>query len=532
MTERVLVYLPDPYGVGNSKYAIADVNGIEFVDGTCLPEIVDEAVTYDVMTLVDDLRRSGGALPARLIDVGEAIRLSVGVSKSDGGEQKWSLWKRLKPHFNKVTDWKLAQSLHEGRALHPDAEELISCLGMLANAITSLWAAMKKELSANGESDRFFSVEVPVAQIFYNRQFKGVPIDTNSTRAAIQKASATKYDAYREVADALEVSPTGLSYWNISPHLKNTDVPKIGEKIEGYALRDQLKLAADISVFAKSFTEYQSASRDVAVLTRLSDADGRVHPIFHPMGTISGRILVSDPHLQELRRSLRGSIAADDGFEIAYFDYSQFEPGIMASISEDEKLIYLYNSGDVYSALSNEIFGSAENRNLSKKIFLAFSYGMSAEGIAALVVGKNTDPSKRAEIEAAIRRFFSQFHSLAEFKLASEKRLAVDGRVSSLLGNYRHRNRDGELTGKERRWSLSHAVQGTASLIFKRALLSIAHEFGNDAVILPMHDAVVMQLPSGSLPDMSGKVQRLMETAFVEHCPRLTVKVTAGKFDG
>ncbi|WP_320203556.1 DNA polymerase [Agrobacterium rosae] len=532
MTERVLVYLPDPYGVGNSKYAIADSKGIELVDGLRLSEIVHEAVTYDVMTLVDDLRRSGGTLPARLIDIGEAIRLSVGVSKSDGGEQKWNLWKRAKPHFNKVTDWKLAQSLHEGRALHPNAEELLSYLGMLANAITSLWSATKQELSSNCEIDRFFSVEVPVAQIFYNRQFKGVPIDTAKTGAAIQKASAAKYDAYREVADALKVSPTGLSYWNISRHLKNTDAPEIGETIEGYALRDQLKLAADISVFAKSFTEYQSASRDVAVLTRLSDGDGRVHPIFHPMGTISGRILVSDPHLQELRRSFRHSIAADYGCEVVYFDYSQFEPGIMASISEDQKLIALYNTGDVYSALSQEIFGSSEHRNLSKKVFLAFSYGMSAEGIAALVVGKNAHQAKRTEIEAAIKSFFSQFHLLAEFKLESEKRLAANGYVSSLLGNYRHRNKDGALTGKERRWSLSHTIQGTASLIFKRALLSITHEFGPDAVILPMHDAVVMQLPTASLVEMSERVKHLMEEAFVEYCPRLTVKVTAGKFDG
>ncbi len=532
MTERILVYLPDPYGVGNSKYAIADSSGIEFVDGLRLSEIADEAVTYDVMTLVDDLRRSGATLPTRLIDIGEAIRLSVGVSKSDGGEQKWNLWKRAKPHFNRVTDWKLAQSLHEGRSLQPNAQELLSYFGMLANAITSLWGATRQELAATGEIDRFFSVEVPVAQIFYNRQFKGVPIDSDNTGIAIQKASAAKYDSYREVADTLKVSPTGLSYWNISPHLKNTDAPEIGEKIEGYALRDQLKLAADTSEFAKSFTEYQSASRDVAVLTRLSDAEGRVYPIFHPMGTISGRILVSDPHLQELRRSFRTSIAAEQGCEIAYFDYSQFEPGIMASISGDEKLINLYNTGDVYAALSQEIFGSAENRNLSKKIFLAFSYGMSAEGIAALVVEKNTDKSKREEIEAAIKRFFSQFHALAEFKRASEKRLAEVGHVSSLLGNYRRRNRNGGLTGKERRWSLSHAVQGTASLIFKRALLSIAGEFGNNAVILPMHDAVVMQLPATSVSKMSERVQQLMEAAFVEHCPLLTVKVTVGKFDG
>lgn len=371
-----------------------------------------------------------------------------------------------------------------------------------------------------------------MAQVFYSRQFKGVPIDGQLIDAAIREASHIKYDAYREVAEALKVSPTGLTYWNVSQYLEKTDAPEIGGKVEGYALRDQLKLAADVSCFSKSFTEYQSASRDVTVLTRLSGVHGRVHPMFHPMGTISGRILVSDPHLQELRRRFRGTISAEAGFEIAYFDYSQFEPGIMASVSNDETLIELYNTGDVYAALSQHIFGSNLYRDVSKKIFLAFSYGMSAEGISALVVGKNGDQSRRTEVETAVNRFFSQFHSLTQFKADAEHQLQRDGSVCSLLGNHRRRNRDGVLNAKEKRWALSHKIQGTASLIFKRALLAIEREFGHDAIILPMHDAIVMQFHTAVASEASEMVQTLMKAAFVEHCPQLKVKVTAGKFEG
>lgn len=530
MTEPLLVYLPDPYGIGNSKYALAHADGIELIAGEQLSQATDVAVTYDAMALVDDLRRSGASVPRTLIDIGEAIRLAIGVSKSDGGEQKWGLWKRVKPHFNTMVDWKFAKALHEGRALHPSSSELLTTLGMSANAFASLWSETSGLLATNGEKERFFTVEVPVAQIFYRRQFKGVPIDADHTKAAIQRASKVKYDAYREVADALKVSPTGLTYWNVSQHLDKTDTPQIGERIEGYALRDQLKLAADVSAFAKSFTEYQSASRDVAVLTRLSDADDRVHPIFHPMGTISGRILVSDPHLQELRRKFRSAISAEAGSKIVYFDYSQFEPGIMASVSDDEMLIELYNTGDVYAALSQHIFGSEMHRDICKKIFLAFSYGMSAEGISALVVGKSSDLSARAEVEAAVKTFFSQFHSLTKFKADAERRLEADGFVRTLLGNHRRRS-GGALSAKEKRWALSHKIQGTASLIFKRALIAIEREFGHDAIILPMHDAIVVQFPTADVARASERVHTLMKETFVEHCPQLKVKVTMGRFD-
>ncbi len=61
---------------------------------------------------------------------------------------------------------------------------------------------------------------------------------------------------------------------------KNDGPSKHSDNVEGYALRDQLKIAAGVSTFAKSFTDYQSASQDVSILTRLSDAEGRVFSNF------------------------------------------------------------------------------------------------------------------------------------------------------------------------------------------------------------------------------------------------------------
>ncbi|MND68783.1 DNA polymerase I, thermostable [compost metagenome] len=529
MTE-FLVYFPDPYGVGGSKYAIASPTGIVPVAAQNISQAIDVAITYDAMTLVDDLRRSGGSLPRVLIDMGEAIRLVCGLAKSDGGEQRWSFWKRAKSHFGSPSDWRRAQALHEGRELHPPEEDLIATFGLVANAVTSLWREVEELLITHGEVARFYEVEVPVAQIFYHRQFKGLPIDKARISAALEEASVAKYEAYREVATTLQISATGLTYWNIGQHLPRTDVPAIEEQIEGYALRDQLKLAVHTSTFAKSFTEYQAASRDVAVLTRLSDADERVHPVFHPFGTVSGRILVSDPYLQEMRRRFRSVIASEDGHSLVYFDYSQFEPGIMASLSEDVDLIRLYNTGDVYSALSTSLFGSGVSRDLAKKVFLAFSYGMSASGISSLVAGKNADETSRLKIERAVTAFFEQFRGVRKFKADAETNLSRNGYVKSVLGNHRRRAQRGALSHKEKRWALSHAVQSTASLIFKKSLIEIDKEFGTDSMLLPMHDAILMQLGNNQIEEASDRVSQIMEAAFVEICPQLKVRVTNGQF--
>lgn len=531
MTESFLIYLPDPYGVGRSRYAVATSKDIRLIaPNELLHETGGLTVTYEVSALIDDLRRNDAPLPQNIVDVAEAIRLALGVSKSDGGEQKWNFWKRVRPHFNTTAEWKRAQAVHEGREHHPGDDDILGFMGMIANALIGLWRDANALLTSSGEKERFDQIEVPVAQIFYYRQMKGIRIDNLNTANALADASMRKYDAYREVAEVLKISPTGLTYWNVSPYLQNTDLPVLEENIEGYALRDQMKLASSASAFARSFTTLQDATRDISVLTRLTDTEGRVFPLFHPLGTISARILVSDPYLQELKRSYRDALRAEDNQVITYFDYSQFEPGIMASLSADEALIELYNSGDVYAALSKALFGSADQRDLCKKIFLAFSYGMSAAGISNLIVGKSGAPEDRRHIERSVTSFFTQFPGLSKFKAEAERRLEATSAVSSLNGNSRRRVRKGKLSYKERRWATSHIVQGTASLIFKRALVALCEEFSAEAIILPMHDAVVMQFGEAARDEAIDRVQHIMGRAFTEICPSIRVRVTAGNF--
>lgn len=529
MTEY-LVYVPDPYGVGNARFAIATSTTIDIVPAGELNTRLEAAVTYDAGTLIDNLRREGARPPRVLIDIGEAIRLKVGLSKSDGGEQKWDFWKQLKSHFNTAADWRRAKALHEGRELLPAPQELLAILGGFANALNSLWVKVQTELDAAAESQRFWEIEVPVAQIFYERQLRGIAIESTKASAALNGATDAKYDAYRSIADILQISPTGLTYWNVQKLLSGTDAPALDGNIEGYALRDQLKLASEWSQFARSFTEYQSASRDVSVLTRLLDASERVYPTFHPFGTISGRILVSDPFLQELRRRFRSVLIADEGRGITYFDYSQFEPGVMASLSGDEDLLDLYNSGDVYSALSTCIFGSIHHRDLAKKVFLAFSYGMSAFAISNLIAdGKSGSPGREA-IEHSVLEFFGRFQRLVAFRVDAERRLADSGHAVGAFGNHRRRTRKGPLTAKEKRWAMSHIIQSTASVIFKRALISIEREYGRDAMLLPMHDAIVMQFPAPVSDEASVRVSEIMKASFLECCPDLNVRVTVGPF--
>ena len=363
MTEQFVIYLPDPFGVNASVYAVATRTNLLLLEPLEIRADV-KTISYELPVLIDDLRRNNVPLPGDIIDISEAIRLSIGISKADGGEQKWGFWKRIKTHFGSAPAWRQARDIFEGRATRPEGDELMAVVGGLANAVVKLWVDIQALLDSSQELRRFFEVEVPVAQIFYQRQFDGIAIAPDKIAKMLEIAASEKYISYRKIADILDVSPTGLNYWNIQRYLGDTDVPILDDDVNGYSLRDRLRMASEKSVFAQAFTEYMDASRDVSVLTRLADANHRVFPVFHPCGTISARILVSDPHIQELRKRFRHVVAGDEGMDLVYFDYSQFEPGIMASLSGDKSLIDLYNQGDVYAALSIALFGDASSRDL------------------------------------------------------------------------------------------------------------------------------------------------------------------------
>jgi DNA polymerase I-like protein with 3'-5' exonuclease and polymerase domains len=73
------------------------------------------------------------------------------------------------------------------------------------------------------------------------------------------------------------------------------------------------------------------------------------------IGTISGRILITRPGIQYLKRTSRDIFVPHDGNRFIYADYSQFEPGIMAYLSGDPNLKRAYVEGDLYSNLASII---------------------------------------------------------------------------------------------------------------------------------------------------------------------------------
>jgi DNA polymerase-1 len=276
--------------------------------------------------------------------------------------------------------------------------------------------------------------------------------------------------------------------------------------------------------------DFSRAKQSFSILMRIPRQAERLHPVFACFGTVTGRIRVIEPALQELRRRYRDVLSPEAGMTFRYLDFAQFEPGILAQRANDAQFLQQYNSKDLYAALSNHIFGSDSHRTLCKQFFLAYCYGMSKESIAGMLAGPTAGAAVRKRYQDTIAVFFGAFPGLESYRCALIAELAKTGSVSTLMGNRRVRTSQGTLTHKEQRWAISQAIQGSASLIFKCSLLKLVERFGLQSIVLPMHDAVLMQFDERGADAAETEAKGIMAATFMEWCPDVIPRVATANF--
>ena len=191
-------------------------------------------------------------------------------------------------------------------------------------------------------------------------------------------------------------------------------------------------------------------------------------PVIKGFASSTGRIFLRDPALQNLSRKYRNLLKADldKDWRYEYIDFGQFEAGILAGLTKNERLQKLYEEDRMYEQLGDM---AKTDRDTAKIYFYCFIYGG--------VVRKGTE------------RFFESY------KLKNTVNKVVDeaiklGYVATPFGCKRVINDE-----NDRHWILNHYIQGTSSLIFKQALLNVNSVFSDKVqLVLPVHDAALFKV--------------------------------------
>ena len=480
---RLMLFVRDFTDRGADSYYWFQDGQLKETDASSIVGFAGVVVCHDFWMIRDALFDRTGTLPSTIVDVDE-FRISISGAPEDRlAREKLDVTTHLGQHGaeQEVCDT-YRKMFNKGAAFDVDIAAKAS------TAIEAMYLNLCEQASSDGELERFFTVEVPAYRVLQLSMSAGISIDV--TRLS-EKRSQAEHDYFLSLKTYSAKHDMPLE----TPSRRAIEAKLL---LEGFEL-DEVSVEyllefvphdRDFGGDTMALLDLDEARRVLGSLTLTTDV---TRPVVDAFGSRTSRIQMRSPSLQNIPKRYRSIITARTGAELSYVDFDQFEVGIMAALSGDAELKRLYAAGDMYDLFANTHLGLVGNRKAAKQLFLSYAYGMSRQALidAACSLGVERQKAKEA---------FRLFQRYEDWKKSVWTEFQNTGRVATVFGNHYRRTGSGQLTRKEQRAAVSQVVQGTASLIFKRALLAVA-SIGDVKVVLPMHDALLFEHTLAETPD-------------------------------
>ena len=482
---------------------------------------IDTIISFDFLNLIENENTDGikNIHKYTLIDIEQQLKQILGLPKDyfEKTKKEWSFWFQLKNHIEDKSKIKEFKKIYENLIDNLDEKYKDQALFSLVESVMHIYESNLNDLKSKNELDRFENTEKILNKILFERTQKGIAINTDQIKAHLKEILKDLYRARNELQLNFGIF-SSKDYVKIKKKIFELsafeNIDKIGtEKYYNFLKYHQ----NEFSLIGLLYKE-RRLSDCKTVLTRIgSFEENRVFPYFEYFGTVTSRILVKNPSFQQLKKEYRDVIIADNEKELVYIDYCQFEAGILADIMKDDELINLYNSGDIYTEMERLLNNQEFTRDKCKSLFFLYSYGASQEQIRKNYTTTNLDV------------FFNKFLRFKPFKEELELDFRENEFISTVLGNKRYKTPQTELE-ENFSWLVSQKIQGTASFILKNAIIKVYENDKEIEFLLPMHDAVLYQVPKNKIEDKKKIIKKIFEDELMKVCPLLNAKTSFKRF--
>lgn len=297
------------------------------------------------------------------------------------------------------------------------------------------------------------------------------------------------------------------------------------------ALVDALLQYADLNKLLSTYiTPYLGGDVERTVLgkskivkKRALVVDGKVHTEFIQHGAETGRFSSRNPNLQnvpsahtEYGRSIRNLFVAPPNHVLIVADYSQIEPRVIASLSQDEVMIQNYVDGsDIYTTVGDTM---GVDRRTGKTLVLAVSYDVGPIKIAE-TLGCSIDEAKEL-----ITTFYDRFPTIRKYKtkvVKTARNQHPTPYVTTVMGRRRYlpdlSSSDFSLRLRAERQAFNTKIQGTAADIMKLAMVRADALIPDVAdLVLTVHDELVACAPASLADETASAIYEAMEKVEVK----------------
>ena len=248
-------------------------------------------------------------------------------------------------------------------------------------------------------------------------------------------------------------------------------------------------------------------------------------------------------------KRIKSTLVARPGKAFVSGDFSQVEPRVFASVSQDKRLMECFSKGeDFYSVVGIPIFKDftystfkndprswantfPHKRQVAKQVALASAYGTSAFQQSEKLRDEEGNNLSSQECQGIIDAYFEAYPRVKKMMEDSHEMAKKDGVVYSLYGRPRRipeaRNlvlkygpdvKHKDLGYSERtlfNLAMNHRVQSTAASIMNRAMIACYNRIvkeGLDAkIVLSVHDEVIIECAEDKAEYIAALLKDCME---------------------
>ena len=426
----------------------------------------------------------------------------------------------------------------------------IAPAGEAASVIPRLAPELKSRMNAQGSLKLFEEVEMPLVPVLAEIERNGFALDVASL-AELGKELDRELGRMMETIGRL----AGREFNINSPKqlagvlfdelgLKPIRKTKTGYSTDEDTLTQlalQHELPAEILNY-RSLTKLKSTYVDA--LPRLVNPDtGRLHTSLNQTVAATGRLSSTDPNLQNIPVKgdyglrIREAFVASPGHRLLCADYSQIEPRILAHLSQDERLLKVFErSEDIHRATAVEIFNLAPDqitrdmRRIAKTVVFGILYGISPYGLS------QTLGISQGEAKSHIDAYFEQYGGVKRFLDRTIEDARARGYTTTIMGRRRPipelQSADPNQRGFGERMAVNSPIQGSAADLIKMAMIGVSRTLRADLpdtkMILQVHDELIFDVPEQHLERASQLVKTEMEQAGVKLGLSVPLKVDVG----
>ena len=426
-----------------------------------------------------------------------------------------------------------------------DDEDAAAC----AEAVWNLRKPLTEELEKNGMAKLYTEIELPLCEVLYRMENRGIAIDRSQLEQFGQMLSQRIADCETLIFSYADGKFNINSTKQLGELLfEKLGLPPVKKTKTGYSTN------ADVLEKLKNRHPIIPAIMDYRMLTKLKSTyadgllkvicdDGRIRTTFQNLVTATGRLSSTEPNLQnipvrtDLGSEIRKMFVPREGCVLVDADYSQIELRVLAHIADDAAMQQAFCGGmDIHTATAAQVFGTEMDsvtplqRRHAKAVNFGIVYGISEFSLAEDI------GVTRYEAREYIDNYLTNYRGVRAYM----KQVVADAReigyTQTLYGRKRYipelKSSNFNIRQGAERIALNTPIQGTAADLIKLAMIRVEKalnaRFPEAKLLLQVHDELIVECPESIAPQVAEMISREMQSVAELKVP-LTAEAKFGK---